>query len=42
VIPVQREKRHPKHMISGNEIIDINGIFEANAIVKIPSNVPPS
>ncbi|CAI2190526.1 7397_t:CDS:1, partial [Funneliformis geosporum] len=46
VIPVQREKRHPKHMISGKEIMispmGPDTIFEANAIVKIPSNVPPS
>jgi len=46
VIPVQREKRHPKHTVSGKEIMvtpmGSDTIFEANTIVKIPSNIPPT
>ncbi|CAG8517014.1 13559_t:CDS:1 [Funneliformis caledonium] len=46
VIPVQREKRHQKHIIAGKDILITpmgpDTIFEGNAIVKVPSNIPPS
>lgn len=44
--PEQRQKLHTKYIVSGKDIMIVpmgtNTIFEANTMVVIPSNVPPT
>jgi hypothetical protein len=44
--PEQRQKHHSKYIVSGKDIMiapmGANTIFEANTMITIPSNVPPT
>jgi hypothetical protein len=44
--PEERQRIHSKHVINGNDVlmtpVGTNTTFEANTLIRIPSNVPPT
>jgi len=44
--PEERQRIHSKHIITGNDVLmtpmGTNTVFEANTMIRIPSNVPPT
>ncbi|CAB5216317.1 hypothetical protein RhiirA5_185525 [Rhizophagus irregularis] len=44
--PEERQRLHSKHVITGNDVmmtpVGTNTTFEANTMIRIPSNVPPT